>query len=141
MSDNLSQTNYQILALDVGSKRIGVARAQKAVGLVEALAVVEVKAGREFSLLDDLLQEWQPAVLVVGLPLNHQGQATNQTLWTRKWVDFFLTKVDFKGDLVYQDEFLTSKAARQVAIQLKHSPAAVDDLAACLILEDYLQTL
>ena len=138
MSTHSLPAVYQILALDVGQKRIGVARAQSQARLAEALEVIEAGEEREFDDLQRLIDVWQPAVLVVGLPLGHQGQATAQTLWTKAWTELFLSRVDFKGRLVYQDEFLSTRAAREQK-PLRKDRKAVDDLAACVILDDYLE--
>lgn len=138
MSTHSLPAVHQILALDVGQKRIGVARAQSQTRLAEALEVVEAGEEREFADLQRLIDAWQPAVLVVGLPLGNRGQETAQTLWTKAWVELFLSRVDFKGRLVYQDEFLSTRAARERR-PLKDR-GAVDDLAACIILDDYLET-
>ena len=134
----LLSTVHQILALDIGEKRIGVARAQSQARLTEALAVIEVDGRSEYEKLTQLLNQYQPAVLVVGLPLNLAGQPTLQTKFVQDWVSAFLEKVAFQGRLVYQDETLSTQVVLDAAEKTK-AKCQLDSQAARVILEDYLQ--
>ncbi len=130
--DNQINGDYQILALDVGQKRIGVARAQNQVRLVEPLMIISVSDGEEFAKLRELFDSWQPAVLVIGLPLNESGEQSKQANLIREWVKIMVIKTGFTGRLVYQDETLSSHAARADSPKERF----IDDLAAALILGD-----
>lgn len=123
----------QILALDVGSKRIGVARASQQVRLVEELAVLPVD-DHELERLEELFERWRPAVLVVGLPLDKTGTEGRQATAVKQWVKIMLKRTAFTGRLVWQDETLSSHAAKERTGGI----GPVDDVAAAVILEDYL---
>ena len=118
--------------MDVGQKRIGVARAQNQVRLVEPLMIISVGDGEEFAKLSELFDSWRPAVLVVGLPINELGEQSKQANLIREWVIIMVIKTGFAGRLVYQDETLSSHAARADSPETRF----IDDLAAALILED-----
>lgn len=126
--------NYQVIALDVGEKRIGVARAQIQVGLVEPLAILKVDGQTEFETLKQLFAEFQPAKLIVGLPVGKDGQIGPQAQRVKVWVELLIKRTALEAEIIYQDETLTSLAARD------REPARqfIDDLAAAVILEDYL---
>ena len=126
--------DYEILALDVGERRIGVARAQSRARLVEPLEVMAAGKGVEFQRLAQLLSYWQPALIVVGLPLDKDGSVGQQAVIIRKWVKKMLAQTGFEGRIVYQDETLSTHQARQEAV----AEGPVDDLAAGILLEDYL---
>lgn len=124
---------YQILAFDVGHKRIGVARASSSVRLVEALEIVE--SGNHQRLLE-LLNLYQPKILVVGLPYNKDYELSSQAKFIKTWTEDFLKIHNLNLEVVYQDETLSTKASHQSS---ESTSKPVDDLAAKLILEDYLQ--
>ena len=126
--------NYQIMALDVGEKRIGVARAQVQVGLVEPLVILKVDGQTEFETLKQLFAEFRPAKLIVGLPVGKDGQIGPQAQRVKIWVELLIKRTALEAEVVYQDETLTSLVARD----REPDRQFIDDLAAAVILEDYL---
>ena len=122
----------QLLALDVGAKRIGVARAGVRARLVEPLRIIKAD-GTEFARLGELFADVGPAVLVVGLPYDAAGEEGQQAAAIKRWVKIMIDETGFAGDVVYQDETLSSHAAAKPA-----GGGPADDLAAAVILEDYL---
>ena len=133
-TENPPEGDYQILALDVGQRRIGVARAQSRARLVEPLEIVAAGGGTEFVRLKELLETWQPALVIVGLPLDKRGLPGHQAGIIRDWTAAMVARTGFRGKLIYRDETLSSREASRRA----KSAAAVDDLAAGILLEDYL---
>ncbi len=64
-----------ILAFDFGEKRIGVAKGQTISRTAEPLTILKVHNGRiDWQGLSDLIEEWQPDLLVVGMPTNYEGE-------------------------------------------------------------------
>ena len=122
------------MALDIGQKRIGVARAQSRARIVEPLEIINVAGGNEFLRLKELLVEWRPAILVIGLPLNATGGLGAQAELIKEWVCVMVAETQFKGRIVYQDETLSSHQARSNRSRSRF----VDDAAAAVILQDYL---
>ena len=62
------------LVFDHGGRRIGVAFASPAASLVSALGVVPARDGApDWAAVDQLVREWQPGCLVVGVPYNGGG--------------------------------------------------------------------
>lgn len=126
-----------IIALDVGSKRIGVAHADTGVRLPVAYTTIDVD-GMEFARLREIIAEFEPQVFVVGFPRNQQGEATAQT----DQVIAFAHQLDQYGiEVVYQDESLTSVLAEDYLKSLgkPYAKADIDAHAAAIILGDYLE--
>jgi putative Holliday junction resolvase len=127
-----------LLGVDVGEKRIGIARVNMIARLPEALTALhndESFAGAFQALID----EYQPDILVVGLPRNLQGQETAQSAYVRAFSQESL--LSFNIPVVFQDETLSSRVAEERLQGRPHTKGDIDAQAALVILEDYLQTL
>ncbi len=126
-----------ILALDVGDKRVGIARASLVARLAQPLTTVE-RGTNFFDKLKQLIADEQATRLVVGLPRGLDGQSTAQTALTEQFIEELRPAVSVPVEL--QDEALTSHKA-EAELQKRGKPyqrADIDALAAAFILEDYL---
>jgi putative holliday junction resolvase len=125
------------LALDVGTKRIGVAIAESALPFARPLETL-LYSETVFSEIDALIKQENASVVVVGLPRGLEGQDTQQT----KFVEVFTERLRryISTPIVMQDEALTSrKAEEELAARGKtYAKGEVDALAATYILEDYI---
>ena len=66
-----------LVGFDFGTKSIGIAVGQEISGTATALSAISAKDGiPNWDNLKKVLDEWQPDLLIVGLPLNMDG--TNQ---------------------------------------------------------------
>lgn len=132
-----TQTSGDVIGLDVGSVRIGVARASRIVRLAEPLTTLrnDESVWRE---LNTLIATHDVHTIVVGLPRGLDGQETAQTTTVRQFVEELGKRVN--RPIVFQDEALTSHKA-EAELAARNKPFAkedVDALAAVYILEDYL---
>ncbi len=132
-----SDGSHSILALDVGSKRIGIAYADTAVRLPVAHSTLEVD-GLEAERLKEIIAETEPRTIVVGLPRNQRGETTAQTDSVRT---FAASLTRFGIPIVFQDESLTSVLAEKYLKSLgkPYSRSDIDSHAAAIILGDYLE--
>ena len=74
MPDPVPARHGTVLAFDFGEKRIGVAVGEWALRQAHPLTVIRGEANAErFARIAELLREWQPQSLVVGLPLALDG--------------------------------------------------------------------
>ena len=126
-----------ILALDVGTVRIGVALADTVARLPRPL--VTLSATDNFAeALQQIINDEGVTALVIGLPRGLDGQSTDQTrLVEASAADW--PRV-FGLPLYFQDEALSSARAKE-ELQARAKPyqkGKVDALAATFILEDYL---
>ena len=119
-----------ILAFDFGEKRIGVAVGNTLTKTAEPLMVLQIKNTDERWLaIEQLIQEWQASLLVVGLPKHPDGA---EHTMTHKAVRFGnQLKGRFQQEVVWVDERYTSVSV----------DGGNDALAAQLILQQYLQEL
>ncbi len=62
-----------LLAFDVGARRIGVAVGNDLVRVAHAAKVIDVVQGDGLDAVAAMVAEWQPARLVVGIPLALEG--------------------------------------------------------------------
>lgn len=134
----MTTNNDVLLALDVGERRIGVAKADSIGRIAAPLTTLQVD-GTEVVALQRLLLENDATGLVVGLPRNMSGEPTQQTALVRQFVQNRLQA--FELPIAYQDESLTSVAAEQ-ELQKRKKPyqkGDVDALAATYILQDYME--
>lgn len=129
----MSQT---IFALDIGERKIGLARANVIARIPEPL--VTLPNDNEFpDKLKELIGEHDVSEIVVGLPRNMSGEETAQTKYTREFVQGLM----LPQTVHFQDETLTSIQAAKIleSKKDKYGKEDIDALAATLILEDYLK--
>ncbi len=132
------------LALDYGSARIGVAIGQTLTSSARPLTVVNCNAGEpDWQILDKLVQEWRPAVIVVGRPLHADGASSALTKAATRFSSELATRYDARIEM--HDERLTSKAAESHFAEARRQGKArakdaqqLDAVAACIILESWI---
>ena len=124
----------EILALDVGIKRVGIARASMQARLAQPLKTV--KTDEAIEQLREIIKENKVEMIIAGLPRNLSGEDTQQTRWVRDWVAG--AKAELGVVFYWQDEALTSVKA--LSLKLKAKNKDVDAEAAAIILEDFLTT-
>lgn len=125
-----------LLGLDIGEKRIGVARVNLTAKIPEPLTTLINDASFTKNIAN-LVKEHEIDALVVGLPRNMNGEVTEQTDIVKKFVTENLS--EFK--VIYQDETLSSVEADTRLGNLRVPKAEIDSLAASIILEDYLESI
>lgn len=128
-----------ILALDIGEKRIGVARANSIALIAEPLTTL-ANNDSFIEELNALIKEHNACLLVVGLPKNLNDNPTSQTRYTQEFADQIRAKVDIV--IAYQNEALSSVAAKNSLSQRGRSfdKAEVDSAAAAVILDNYIES-
>lgn len=137
MSVTTAQT---VLAFDYGTRHIGAAIGQSITGTARALTVLKANDGiPRWEEIEALIKEWQPDLLVVGLPLNMDGSPSEMTTRTEKFARRLHGR--FGLQVTTMDERLSSFEAKGEIIQ--HSGSRefkkqnVDSLSAQLILESW----
>ncbi len=130
-----------VLAFDFGLKRTGVAAGELGIGVAHPLTVIRTESPDErFNQISQLLQQWQPTLLVVGLPLHPDGAEHELTRAARN----FAAKLEnrFKLPVFLADERYTSQLAEgelhEAGIHGKKNRDHLDAVAAQLILQGFL---
>lgn len=126
-----------VIALDVGEKRIGIAIANSEIPFPRPLTTIDNDAD-VWTELTSLIKENNVSKIVIGLPRNMQGEETKQSDFTRKFAVRLSKEVACR--IEFQDESLTSiKAEQELTTKKKtYTKDQVDALAATYILEDYI---
>jgi putative Holliday junction resolvase len=130
-------TPNSVLALDVGSKRVGVAVASMQARLPRPLITLDWNDSF-FAALAKIVEEEAAGALIVGFPRGMQGQHTEQTTAVEKFAA--VLGEHFTIPVYLQDESLTSVHAEE-ELQARGQDfdrGDVDSLAATYILEDWL---
>ena len=129
---------YKVMALDIGTKRIGIALSDYLLMLANGHSYIP-REPEENALesIKKIAKENHVEKIVVGLPLNMDGtkgfQAENCEEFASKIKDF---------EVIFEDERLTSDTAeenlRNKKIDFRKDKGLVDSESACIILEQYL---
>ena len=129
-----------VLAFDFGTKRIGVAIGEAALGLAHPLAPI---AGEQveprFAAIAQVIAEWKPQHLVVGLPLSADGTPHELTRRAQRFARQLEGRFGLPVSLV--DEGYTSAEAesnlRAAGARNAIREKRIDSAAAQLILQQY----
>ena len=129
-----------ILALDVGTKRIGLALASFAARIPSPYSTLQHDE-HVWDELSKVCSQEGVTQLVVGLPRGLDGQSTAQTAYAEAFADELARKLELPISLV--DEAVTSRQAEAELLARGRSFAKgdIDALAAVYILDDYLSEL
>lgn len=99
-----------VLAFDFGTQRIGVAVGEALLGQARPLTVIDTAANDErFAAIARLIAEWQPTLLLVGLPLGMDGTEHDMSARCRRFAHQLEGRFRLPVELV--DERLSSAAA------------------------------
>ena len=142
----LSNTALTALAFDFGFRSIGIAYGQSLTGSAQPLAPMKAINGiPDWQLTEQIIKEWQPNILVVGLPLNMDDSESELSRRARKFGNRLNGRFGhlFGFKLEFMDERLSSFAAKQDAKERGHKgdykKQPIDSFAAQLILEDWFR--
>lgn len=131
------------LGFDYGTQKIGVAYGQSLTGTANPVTILKAKDGiPDWTQIEGLLNEWKPNVIVVGLPFNIDGSESELLVRAIK----FANRIHGRFGLPCYgiDERLSSIEAKQIMLEdvsRSNKKAAIDDIAAQLILENWFSEL
>ena len=131
-------TAGRAMAFDPGSKRIGVAVSDELRIIATPLAVVD--AHDPWTRIAELFDEFQPAVVVVGLPVSLNGDEGPAAQRAREFGEELSRR--FGRSIAWVDERFTTKTAEAALIEggvrRRQRKDAIDKVAAAVILRHYL---
>ncbi len=132
---------YKVMALDVGTKRIGIALSDYLLMLANGHSyITREPEDKAIEAIYKIAKENNVKKIVVGLPLNMDGTKGFQAEDCEK----FVTKIK-NYDIIFEDERLTSDTAeenlRNKKIDFRKDKGLVDIESACIILEQYLSRI
>jgi putative holliday junction resolvase len=133
----------RIVALDVGSKRIGVAITDPLGITAQGLDTIQRQnKRRDMEALGAVLSKYEVREIVVGLPLRLSGAEGTQSEKMRRFADDL--RAHFGITVHLWDERWTSTEAnrllRETDLSIKKRGQAVDRMAAILILQSWMES-
>jgi putative Holliday junction resolvase len=137
----------RLLGLDVGERRIGVAVSEGR--LAVPLAIIEhVSRDADLDRIAAIAREREANAVIVGLPITMSGEEREQAKRTRRFGDALARRVDVP--VIYHDERLSTqqvagapggRVTRGGHVVKRGGKARIDDLAAAVILQSYIDTV
>ena len=131
----------KLIGLDVGTKRIGVAKADSSTKIAVPDGFVNVN-GQEFAEIARIARMYSTATFVIGLPRNNSGEETKQSMYARNFARQLAMSIP-NTRIYFEDESLTSVEAerRLKERKKKYQKGEIDAEAASIILQDFLERL
>ena len=130
--------NATVLAFDFGTHRIGVAVGNSLVRVAQPLVTIASDPASTMAMIGALVVEWQPARLVVGLPLHADGTPHRMTEKAKRFASDLHSRFALPVSLV--DERWTTQVAQDRLNAQRRGRAGRserDALAAQQILQAY----
>lgn len=129
---------YKVMALDVGTKRIGVALSDYLLMLSNGHSCVQRQPEEQaIAIILQIAKDNNVKKIVVGIPFNMDGSQGGQAQDCKD----FASKIE-GYEIIFEDERLTSDTAeenlRAKKIDFRKNKGLVDIESACIILEQYL---
>ena len=140
----MPNAHRRAMAFDYGTRQIGVAVGQTLTGNAEPLTNLRARDGvPDWDQLARLIREWEPNVLVVGLPLNMDGSASDMSERAARFARRLNGRFQLPVETV--DERLSTFEAKQHLKDQGRTPSSyredpVDSLAAALLLQTWLSS-
>lgn len=133
----------RILSIDYGQKRVGLAVTDPLQIIATALTTVAAKEAEQF--IDDYCHQNGVELIVVGLPLQMNGTASESQKYILPFVDRLKKRLP-DMPIKFADERYTSKMALQTMIDVgttkraRREKGTIDKISATIILQTFLET-
>jgi putative Holliday junction resolvase len=133
-----------VMGIDFGTGSIGFAIGQTLTGTASPIGALKAKDGTpDWQQVEKLLKEWQPDLVVVGLPLNMDGTEQPMTVRAKKFANRLHGR--FGVQVTTHDERLTTTDAKAHLFESggyrNLKKGNVDAQSAVVILESYFESL
>jgi putative Holliday junction resolvase len=142
-TDEIPTFEYKgrVMALDLGSKRIGVAVCDPTRTIAQSYGVIKRRSRLEdYERYEQIIADEDITLLVVGLPTRIDGSDSDTAVWIRNYIEELSQRIDIPVE--FWDESYTTVMAeeslRQRGKRGKKARERVDAVAAAIILQSYL---
>lgn len=147
---NSKEGQRTLLGFDFGTKRIGIAIAQEVTGTANPLTTITaVKHKPDWDSISKIIKEWQPDLLIVGLPLHMDGTEQAMTQAARLFSNQLNGR--YQIPIALMDERLSSNEAESILSEQSSSrslfrgslfpdKAQIDMISAQLILQSWMSS-
>jgi len=133
-----ADTIQTLLSFDYGRRRIGVAVGQHLTKSATPLTTVRARDGKpDWPAISELIEEWKPGALVVGIPYHMDGAEQDMTHAAKR----FCRQLEGRYHLpVHQaEERLSSWVVESRLSAREQANTDIDAMSAQVILQDWLQ--
>lgn len=138
-----TETNFDILALDIGTVRVGLALGNSKTRQIKILQTVNRAQNKAEKYVIDLIIQYNLRDIVVGIPLNEKSQKTKQSVKTEQFARRIARRTNIK--LHFVDEWGSSIEAKR-RLNLAGLPektlrksGIIDGKSASIILEEFFK--
>ena len=139
-----SKSPETIVAFDFGLRRIGVAVGQNVTSSANPLAAVRnTDSGADWQAIANIVDEWHPSRLIVGMPLHEDGSPSQMGAAIKAFMhelgrfELPVEQVDERYSSLEANEAL--KSDRAMGLRGRINKEAIDSVAAALIAERWLR--
>jgi len=134
----------RLLAIDHGEKRIGLALSDPNKIISKPLKTISFSNYDNLSIdLIEIIERYEIEKLIIGLPIGMHGASTLQTDKVEDFTNYLKNKIDIP--IIMFDERLSSVSAKkslvEQGIKTGHNKSKIDDTAAAIFLQHYLDQL
>lgn len=134
----------RIMGIDYGDSRIGIAMSDIMGWTAQGVRTVQNRGEEKtFAEIKAIIDEYKPEKAVIGLPKNMDGSEGFRVEATYEFAEK-LKKI-FGGEIIFWDERLSTVGAARILDNTdtfgKKRKKVLDTVAACLILEGYLNKI
>ncbi|WP_354624902.1 Holliday junction resolvase RuvX [Psychromonas sp. MME2] len=138
----IKETPKTVLGFDFGTKSIGVATGQMVTATAQPLAAIKANDGiPDWNIVEKVIRDWQPDLVIIGLPLNMDGTEQPITQRAKKFANRLNGR--FGVNIALQDERLTTASAKEFIFSHGGYKALekgkIDSVSAALILESWME--
>lgn len=137
----LADPGGRALGIDYGSRRIGIAVSDPLNIIARPIGVIE-NNGRCFVRIRNIVQEYNIAAVVVGMPLTLRGEKKEKAKEVERFIETLAREIAVR--IVTVDERLTSTAAHETLRLMgatrkqRRDKGKIDEMASAIILQTYL---
>ncbi|MBO67081.1 MAG: Holliday junction resolvase RuvX [Acidiferrobacteraceae bacterium] len=137
--------NEILLGFDYGSQKIGVAVGQVGTGSTQGIATIKNNSSSgPWTKIQNLINDWKPAYLIVGIPLTSSGDESQFAKDIRKFAEQLQYRFNLPVNFI--DETLTTDLADAIIRETtkpgkritKRRQSLRDQIAAEFILQTYI---
>ena len=133
-----------VLAFDFGERRIGIAVGEHLIGTANPLTTIDNESNEvRFQVITNLVEEWQPKLLVVGLPLNTDGTEHGMTQLCKKFARRLNGRFNIPVMLI-DERYSSAEASQRLnesGVKGRAQKTMLDQVAAQTILQSYFDSI
>lgn len=134
---------YRIMCIDHGETRIGIALSDPLQIISRPYKVISNTKDNTLAEIKKIIEKENVGKIVVGLPVNFEGEDTIRTGEVREFVERLKKKISIP--VIFWDERYSTVEANEILkknkYSIKESKSVIDKVAASIILRDYLDSI